>query len=70
MEAGMWLTLYLVASLLASVIAGIACYAKQRHAGYWIAVSFLFPPFVLILLLLPKGRGIHYYGEPRSDSLD
>jgi hypothetical protein len=70
MEAGVLLTAYMVASLLASVTAGVACYAKNRHAGYWIAFSFLFPPLVLILLLLPKGRGVHYYGEPRSDCLD
>jgi hypothetical protein len=70
MEAGFWLTAYLVAALLASVIAGIASYAKNRHAGYWVVLAFLFPPLVLILLLLPKGRGVHYYGEPRDDSLD
>lgn len=69
-EPGVLITVYLVCSLLASITAGVACYAKKRHAGIWIAFVFLLPPLVFILLLLPKGRGTHYYGEPRSDSLD
>ena len=70
MEAGVLITVYLISALVAAVTAGVASYAKNRHAGYWIAFAFVVPPSVLILLLLPKGRGIHYYGEPRNDSLD
>lgn len=51
-----------VAALLAFVLAGI----KNRDFSFWIAFSFLMPPAVLILLVLPKRRGT----RPRQPTLD
>jgi hypothetical protein len=71
MHTGMLgVTIYLSSSLAAAITAGVVAPAKRRHPGYWITISFLFPPFVLILLWLPKGQGYPYWGEPFDDSLD
>jgi hypothetical protein len=66
MNAGMiGITIYLISALLAGITAGISAPAKKRHPGYWMTVSFLLPPLVLILLWLPKGHG--YWIEPLDD---
>jgi hypothetical protein len=70
MDAGIGITIYLSSALVAAVLAGAVAPAKKRHPGYWTTLSFLLPPLVLILLLLPVGHGNHYMGEPRNDSLD
>lgn len=57
MNAGIGITIYLTAALVAGIVAGVVAATKQRHTGYWVIFSFLCPPLVLILLLLPKGRG-------------
>ncbi len=50
----------------AAVIAGVLAGIKNRDYSFWIAWSFLFPPLVFFLLLLPR-----YQGErPRRPSLD
>jgi hypothetical protein len=73
MDAGIWITVYLTAALVASIVAGIAATAKRRHPGYWLVFSFLCPPLVLILLLLPHGyvpRNIMREPRDDDDSLD
>lgn len=70
MNGGIGITIYLSSALVAAVLAGSVAPAKKRHPGYWLTVSFLFPPLVVILLLLPMGHGNHQLGEPHDDSLD
>lgn len=66
MNAGMMgITIYLISALLAGITAGIYAPLKRRHPGYWMTISFLLPPFVLLLLWLPKGHG--YWIEPCDD---
>jgi predicted MFS family arabinose efflux permease len=70
MDAGVLITVYLTSAFVAGLIAGVTAQHKRRHAGYWVVFCFLLPPLVLLLLILPKGHGSHYYGDPSSDSLD
>lgn len=56
MTTGTLITVYLTSAFLAGLIAGIVAPIKQRHPGYWVIFSFLIPPTVLLLLILPKGR--------------
>lgn len=50
------------AMALAGVLAGI----KNRDVSFWMGWSFIVPPMVLILVLLPKNQG----PRPRRPSLD
>ncbi len=63
MDTGMLITVYLTAALVAAIIASIVAPIKNRHAGFWMIFSFLFPPTILLLIILPKGRRIHNYGR-------
>jgi hypothetical protein len=70
MNGGIGITIYLSSALVAGVLAGAVAPAKKRHQGYWTVFSFLCPPVVVILLLLPRGNSTYYAREPRNDSLD
>jgi len=48
----MMITFYGLASLAAAVIAYIVASAKHRDGSHWATISFLFPPAVLIPLLM------------------
>ncbi len=52
--------------LLTSVVAGIIAYAKRRDVSYWMTLAFLFPPFVIMLILMTKNVG----ARPRRESLE
>jgi hypothetical protein len=56
-------TAMLVASLIAGAIAG---FWKNRDYSFWMTVCLLFPPALLLLLLMPKNTG----ARPRRPSLD
>jgi hypothetical protein len=70
MNTGLAITVYLSAALLAGITAGAAAPAKRRHPGYWTILSFLLPPTVLLLLLLPRGHGVHRRDDPFYDRDD
>lgn len=71
MNAAMIITVYLTSALVAAIIASIAAPVKRRHAGYWMIFAFLFPPIVLVLLFLPRGRRVHNYNrDPFHDEDD
>jgi hypothetical protein len=42
---------------------------KNRNASVWAAWSFLIPPAILLLLILPKRKG-HRPRQPSLDELD
>lgn len=50
----------------ATLLAAIVAFWKRRDASYWATVSFLFPPALLILLLMPRNVG----PRPRRLSID
>lgn len=58
----LWGAIAITASILAAILAGI----KNRDYSYWVAWSFLVPPLVLWLFLLPRYKG----PRPRQPSLD
>lgn len=70
MHPGLAITIYLASALVAGVVAGATAPNKRRHPGYWTIISFLLPPSVLLLLLLPRGRGEHRANDPYDDKLD
>jgi hypothetical protein len=57
-----WGAIAIASGVLAAVLAGI----KNRDYSFWIAWSFLVPPVVLWLLMMPKRSG----PRPRQPPLD
>lgn len=57
-----WGLLAIASGVLAGVLAGV----KNRDYSFWIGWSFVFPPMVLLLALMPKLPG----PRPRRPSLD
>lgn len=57
-----WGIFAIAAAALAGVLAGV----KNRDYSFWIAWSFVFPPLVLVLALMPKLKG----QRPRRTTLD
>jgi hypothetical protein len=57
-----WGIVSIASALLAAVVAG----AKRRDHSFWAAWSFLFPPMLLILLVMPSNPG----PRPRRPSLE
>lgn len=51
-QVPMLITFYGLASIVAAVIAYIVASAKHRDGSHWATISFLFPPAVLIPLLM------------------
>jgi hypothetical protein len=56
MNAGLLITIYLASSLISGTVAGAVSTRKRRHHGFWTTAAFLFPPLLLVLLFLPRGR--------------
>jgi hypothetical protein len=46
-----------VVAIACAIIAGIVAGTKRRNHSFWAAWSFLFPPMLLVLLLLPANKG-------------
>jgi hypothetical protein len=44
-------------AIAAAIIGGIVAGAKRRDHSFWAAWSFLFPPMLLILLVMPSNKG-------------
>ena len=55
-----------VIALGACILAGILAGAKNRDYSFWMGWSFLLPPLVLVLLLLPRRQG----PRPRQPTFD
>jgi hypothetical protein len=60
-----WGVLAIAAALLAGIVAGL----KRRDYSFWAAWSFLVPPVLLVLLLLPANKG-ERPRRPRIDELE
>ncbi len=53
MTAMIWIVAWGVTALLSAVVAGFVAAAKRRDHSFWSAWAFLFPPMLIVLLLLP-----------------
>lgn len=58
----LWSAIAVVSAILAAVLAGI----KNRDISFWAAWGFIIPPSVLLLLVLPRLKGM----RPRRPTLD
>jgi hypothetical protein len=55
-----------VVAIASAIVAGIVAGAKRRDHSFWAAWSFLVPPMLLILLLMPSNKG----PRPRRRGID
>jgi hypothetical protein len=46
-----------VVAIASAILAGILAGAKRRDHSFWAAWSFLFPPMLLLLLVMPANKG-------------
>ena len=61
-----WIVIWGLVAVASAISAGILAGVKRRDHSFWAAWSFIFPPMVIILLLLPKNQGT----KPRQRTLD
>lgn len=66
MNAVQVIAIWGIVSIAAAVAAGIIAAVRNRDHSWWAAWSFVFPPMLIILLLMPKNTG----PRPRRPSLD
>jgi hypothetical protein len=58
-----------IVSIASAIIAGVVAGAKRRDHSFWAAWSFLVPPMLLILLLMPSNKGPRHR-RPGLDELE
>jgi hypothetical protein len=46
-----------VVAIASAIVAGIVASVKRRDHSFWAAWSFLVPPMLLVLLLMPSNKG-------------
>jgi len=46
-----------IISILCAIVAGIVAGLKRRDHSFWAAWSFLFPPMLILLLMMRANRG-------------
>lgn len=67
MESGaFWFAAWGVTAIVCAAIAGVLAGAKNRDYSFWIGWTFVLPPLVVVLALLPR----HIGPRPRRTSLD
>jgi len=70
----MYITFYGIAAIVAAVVAFMVASAKHRDASHWATIAFIFPPAVLLTLLLStvpsEHRGAHIVERKLRKYLD
>ncbi|MGE3919116.1 MAG: hypothetical protein AB7F78_25795 [Hyphomicrobiaceae bacterium] len=66
MNAVRFIAVWGIISIVSAVVAGIVAAARNRDHSWWAAWSFIFPPMLVILILLPPNKG----PRPRRPSMD
>jgi len=46
-----------IVAIASAIVAGIVASVKRRDHSFWAAWSFLVPPMLLLLLLMPSNKG-------------
>ncbi|MFM9940378.1 MAG: hypothetical protein ACKVP7_12885 [Hyphomicrobiaceae bacterium] len=64
MMAVKWIVLWGVTALGAAIAAGILASVRNRNHSSWAAWCFVFPPLLIVLILLPAYKGV--LPPPRS----
>jgi hypothetical protein len=52
-----YIVIWGLVSITAAIIGGVAAFLKNRDYSSWAAWCFVFPPFVIAILLTPKNMG-------------
>ena len=52
-----WIVIWGLISITSAISAGFLAAAKRRDHSAWAAWAFVFPPILLIYLLVPKNQG-------------
>jgi len=60
------IVIWAAVAILAAVASGFLAAWKNRNVSSWAAWGFVLPPALLVLLLLPRNRGVNY----RAPTLD
>ena len=55
-----------IVAIASAIVAGIVASIKRRDHSFWAAWTFLVPPMLLILLLMPSHKG----PRPRRPGID
>ena len=58
-----------IVAFASAIVAGITAGAKRRDHSFWAAWSFLFPPLLIVLLLMPANKG-ERARKPSIDELE
>jgi len=53
-----WVVIWAAVATLSAIACGFIASAKNRNASTWAAWGFLLPPVLVVLLLLPRNRGL------------
>ncbi|MFM9848460.1 MAG: hypothetical protein ACKVP3_15020 [Hyphomicrobiaceae bacterium] len=53
-----WIVIWAAVATLTAIACGFIANAKNRNASMWAAWGFLLPPVLVVLLLLPRNRGL------------
>jgi len=69
MIAMQWIVTWGLGALAAAALAAVLAGYKNRDISYWTAWCFIFPPLIIVLLLLPRHQGPRPR-QPRLDDLD
>lgn len=53
-----WIVIWAAIATLSAIACGFLANARNRNASMWAAWGFVLPPVLIILLLLPRNRGL------------
>ena len=59
--------IWAIVSTLSMIVAGVLAGFKNRDYSFWMAWGFVFPPSVLVLLILPRHMGSRPRRPPADD---
>ena len=52
-----WIAIWGMVSIAAAVLAGLVAGFKRLDHSFWAGWSFVFPPMLLLVLLVPRNKG-------------
>jgi hypothetical protein len=64
-----WVVIWAAVATFSAIACGFIAGAKNRNASTWAAWGFVLPPVLILLLLLPRNRGLRI-STPTFDDED
>lgn len=62
-----WVVIWAAVATLSAIACGFIANARNRNASTWAAWGFLLPPALVLLLLLPRNRGLRQLSTRLDD---